>query len=139
MQGVVFNGERSLEIREFPDPAPGPDDVIIEIRASGMCGSDLHHYRGSKEAAPTVIVGHEPAGVVVEVGSLVPPSWIGRSVMIHHYFGCGRCDQCHAGWPQLCREGLQAMGANIDGSHAQFARVPFRAVLPMPEGLTFLA
>ncbi|WP_415853695.1 zinc-binding dehydrogenase [Sinomonas sp. G460-2] len=135
----MFNGERTLEIRDFPDPSPGPQDVIIEIRASGMCGSDLHHYRGPRETAPTVIVGHEPAGVIVEAGAEVPASWIGRSVMVHHYFGCGRCDQCHAGWPQLCREGLQAMGHHVNGSHASFARVPFRAVLPMPEGLSFLA
>jgi threonine dehydrogenase-like Zn-dependent dehydrogenase len=139
MQGIVFHGERKLELREFPDPIPGPDDVVVEVRASGMCGSDLHQYRAPHGQAQPVIRGHEPAGVLVAVGSQVPSWWVGRPVMIHHYLGCGRCDQCRAGWPQLCREGLRAMGANTHGSHAHLVCVPFRTVLPMPDGLSFLA
>ncbi len=72
MKGVVFIGDRKLELRDFPDPTPGPRDVVLEIRASGMCGSDLHVYRatfkpgddrtGIKRAAAPVIAGHEPCG-----------------------------------------------------------------------------
>ena len=51
MKGVVFLGDRKLELREFPDPTPGPRDVILEIKASGMCGSDLHNYRASAQPA----------------------------------------------------------------------------------------
>ena len=79
MKGVVFLGERRLEVRDFPDPAPGPDDVVLEIKASGMCGTDLKQYRnkwtpgavtgGIKRSDTPVIAGHEPCGVVVEVGS----------------------------------------------------------------------
>ena len=70
MKGVVFLGDRKLEFREFPDPIPGPRDVILEIKASGMCGSDLHNYRapanpggvvtGGIKRAAGVIAGHEP-------------------------------------------------------------------------------
>jgi threonine dehydrogenase-like Zn-dependent dehydrogenase len=73
MKGVVFLGDRQLELREFPDPMPGPRDVVLEIKASGMCGSDLHVYRASfkpgdttsgfKRGADPVIAGHEPCGV----------------------------------------------------------------------------
>ena len=78
MQGVVFTGGRELELMEFPDPTPGPDEVVIEMKASGMCGSDLHQYRRPKGGGqatglpvnpnPT-IAGHEPCGVVAAVGS----------------------------------------------------------------------
>jgi threonine dehydrogenase-like Zn-dependent dehydrogenase len=77
MKGVVFLGDRKLELREFPDPTPGPRDVILEIKASGMCGSDLHTYRapanpggvvtGGIKRAAGVIAGHEPCGVVAAV------------------------------------------------------------------------
>src|SRR5262247_2428987 len=79
MKGVVFVGDRKLELREFPDPTPGPRDVILEIKASGMCGSDLHIYRapaqpdgavsGGVKRKAGVIAGHEPCGVVAAVGA----------------------------------------------------------------------
>src|SRR5713101_1507813 len=79
MKGVVFLGDRKLELREFPDPTPGPRDVILEIKASGMCGSDLHTYRapaqpggavaGGIKRQAGVIAGHEPCGVVAAVGA----------------------------------------------------------------------
>ena len=93
MRGVIFNGDCDVEIREFPDPSPGPDDVVLEMKASGMCGSDLHQYRRKKGdgAAATglpvnlepVIVGHEPAGVIVAVGAAVDPSLTNTSTFVH--------------------------------------------------------
>jgi D-arabinose 1-dehydrogenase-like Zn-dependent alcohol dehydrogenase len=138
MQGVVFHGERELDLVSLPDPTPGACDVVIEVKASGMCGSDLHTYRGPRLPVP-VIGGHEPAGVVVEAGSEVPGEWVGRGVMIHHYFGCGMCDQCRSGWTQMCRQGAAAMGSTAPGSHADYVTVPLRCVLPQPEGLSYLA
>jgi len=137
MLGIVFHGQREIELATLPDPVPGPDDAIVRITASGMCGSDLHTYRGPHIDHP-VVGGHEPAGVVVEVGAHVDRSWIGRHVMVHHYFGCGLCDQCRTGWTQMCRRGASAMGAQTDGSHAEFARVPAVTLLEMPEGLSDL-
>jgi len=139
MQGIVFRGERELDLVTFPDPAPGPNEVVVRIEASGMCGSDLHSYRGPREATHGKIAGHEPAGVIVEGGSEVPRSWLGRSVMVHHYFGCGRCDQCRGGWPQMCRNGALSMGNTAHGSHADLVKLPFSTVLPKPDGLSSLA
>jgi threonine dehydrogenase-like Zn-dependent dehydrogenase len=139
MQGIVFHGERELELVGFPDPTPGPDDVIIQVRASGMCGTDLHKYKAPRAEARPEIGGHEPAGVVVAIGAAVPKSWIGQLVMVHHYVGCGRCDQCRAGWSHLCRSGPLIMGHSMNGSHADLMCVPFRTILPMPRGLSFLA
>jgi threonine dehydrogenase-like Zn-dependent dehydrogenase len=139
MRGIVFRGERKLELVEVPDPTPGPNEVVIRMEASGMCGSDLHFYRGPSSGTHGKIAGHEPAGVVVSAGAGVPDGWLGRSVMVHHYFGCGVCDQCHSGWTQLCRQGARAMGNTADGSHSDLVKVPFSTVLAMPEGLSYFA
>jgi threonine dehydrogenase-like Zn-dependent dehydrogenase len=138
MKAIVFHGERRIDLVQVPDPTPGPDDVVIRIAASGMCGSDLHTFRGPRREAP-IIAGHEPAGVVEAVGAGVPKEWIGRRVFPHHYFGCGRCDQCRTGWTQMCREGLTALGHQVPGAHAELVSVPFKTVIPMPDGLSFLA
>ena len=71
MKGIVFLGDRRLELQEFPDPSPGPREVVLEIKASGMCGTDLHAYRRAPSGAEPSIAGHEPCGVVAELGSEV--------------------------------------------------------------------
>ncbi len=139
MRGIVFSGERQLDLIERPDPAPSPNEVVLRVEASGLCGSDLHIYRGPRTGTHGKIAGHEPAGVIKAVGAGVPAQWVGRAVMVHHYFGCGSCDQCQSGWTQMCREGAVAMGNTADGSHADLVKVPFSAVLPAPDGLSFLA
>ena len=139
MRGIVFHGERELELVEFADPTPGPAEVVLRVEASGMCGSDLHTYRGPSAGTHGKIAGHEPSGVIEAVGSGIAPSWIGRAVMVHHYFGCGVCDQCQAGWTQMCREGAAAMGNTADGSHADLVKLPFDTILPLPDGLSHLA
>ena len=99
MKGVVFLGDRDLAVQEFPDPEPGPGQVVIRMRAAGLCGSDLRPFRSSREALgqrTSVIAGHEPCGTVEEVGALVRNVRAGDRVMVHHYSGCGRCRHC--GW-----------------------------------------
>jgi hypothetical protein len=75
---------------ELPDPTPGPGEVVLEMKASGMCGSDLHQYRRPKNLVTGTIAGHEPCGVVVAVGPGVPDTEaeIGDRMMVHHYQGC---------------------------------------------------
>ena len=105
MNGVVFLGDRQLEVRQFPDPSPGPGPVVIEMKAAGVCGSDLRPYRSSPEELGdrrSVTCGHEPCGVVVELGKGVGDVALGDRVMVHHYAGCGQCVHCQTGWTQLC-------------------------------------
>jgi D-arabinose 1-dehydrogenase-like Zn-dependent alcohol dehydrogenase len=149
MKGVVFVGDRKLELRDFPDPTPGSRDVVLEIKASGMCGSDLHVYRatfkpaddssGFKRGAEPVIAGHEPCGVVVAVGTGVPPKEArsGQRVMNHHYTGCGSCKHCRSGWAQMCLEGATVFGANGNGGHARYMKVPVDTLVSLPGALTF--
>ncbi len=150
MRGVVFLGERELELREFPDPTPGPGEVVIAIRASGMCGSDLHAYRVSRSGnaaaslglggqAGPVIAGHEPCGVVAARGAGVPEAAAptGARVMNHHYKGCGYCNHCRLGWSQLCRQGIVVYGVTGHGGHAPFMLAPASTLVPLPDELTF--
>jgi threonine dehydrogenase-like Zn-dependent dehydrogenase len=148
MRGVVFLGNRKLELREFPDPTPGPGEVVLAIKASGMCGSDLHPYRAAGNAAAAlglggtgepVIGGHEPCGVVAAVGAGVPAELgrVGQRVMNHHYRGCGECKHCRVGWSQLCRRGITVYGMTGHGGHAAYMKVPARTNVPLPDELSF--
>jgi threonine dehydrogenase-like Zn-dependent dehydrogenase len=148
MRGVVFTGERSLELAEFPDPTPGPGETVLEIKASGMCGSDLKFYRAAKGGSQAlglgavtgpVIAGHEPCGVVAAVGPGVEPrlAQVGDRVMVHHYRGCGVCEHCRVGWSQLCAAGIVVYGVTGHGAHAAFMKVPASTLVPLPEALSF--
>src|SRR5262247_2609387 len=148
MRGVVFLGNRKLEVREFPDPKPGPGEVVVAMKASGMCGSDLHPYRAPGNAAAAlglggsggpVIAGHEPCGVVAERGPGVAEADAptGQRVMVHHYKGCGRCKHCRVGWAQLCRQGIVVYGMTGHGGHAPYMTVPAYTLVPLPESLSF--
>ena len=87
MRGVVFVGDRRVELRDLPEPEPGPGEVLLKMMASGLCGSDLSRYRmaASDLAPPLHVAGHEPCGVVAEVGPGVSEVQVGDRVMMHHY------------------------------------------------------
>jgi threonine dehydrogenase-like Zn-dependent dehydrogenase len=150
MKGVVFLGDRKLELREFSDPTPGPRDVVLEIKASGMCGSDLHNYRAPAQPAGAVtggirrlagvIAGHEPCGIVAAVGSGVgeKEARVGQRVMDHHYDGCGACKHCRAGWTQMCLAGAVVYGSGGHGAHARYMKVPASTLVPLPDSLSFV-
>jgi L-iditol 2-dehydrogenase len=147
MRAVYFLGDRKIEIRDVPDPTPGPGEAVLEIKASGMCGSDLKFYRvvggaaalGLPGAGDPVIGGHEPCGVVVEVGEGVSEKQarVGMRVMNHHYHGCGSCRHCTTGWSQMCDEGALVYGATGNGAHCRYMKVPAHTLVPLPEDLSF--
>jgi 2-desacetyl-2-hydroxyethyl bacteriochlorophyllide A dehydrogenase len=149
MKGIVFKGDRKLELQTFDDPTPGPGEVVLEIKASGMCGSDLKFYRSPQGeamkalgfgAGSTVIAGHEPCGVVVAVGVNVNPKQarIGQRVMVHHYKGCGACPHCSTGWQQLCVEGVaEVYGVTGHGAHARYMKCPASTIVGLPDELSF--
>ncbi len=149
MHGIVFMGDRKLELQTFEDPTPGPGEVVLEIKASGMCGSDLKFYRSPQgeamkalgfSAGAVVIAGHEPCGVVVAVGANVnsKQARIGQRVMVHHYRGCGACPHCSTGWQQLCVEGVaEVYGVTGNGAHARYMKCPANTIVALPDQLSF--
>jgi threonine dehydrogenase-like Zn-dependent dehydrogenase len=150
MKGVVFPGDRKVAYLEIPDPTPGTLDVVIEIKASGMCGTDLQNYRRPADQPaymPSLIgrlpiAGHEPAGVICAIGSAVPSAQVnvGQRVMVHHYQGCTTCNHCRSGWQQLCQEVkpmVRVYGNNDDGGHAPYLKVPANTLVSLPDELSF--
>jgi threonine dehydrogenase-like Zn-dependent dehydrogenase len=142
MRGVVFTGDRTLDLTNFPDPTPGAGEVVLEMKASGMCGSDLHQYRRPASQVTGTIAGHEPCGVVVAVGPGVAAAeaTVGDRMMVHHYQGCSQCSHCRSGWQQLCQEvPVKVYGGNAHGGHARYLKVPANTMVPLPEQLSFTA
>jgi L-iditol 2-dehydrogenase len=158
MQGAVFRGNRQVEILTFDDPVPGPGEAVIRMKASGMCGSDLHIYRapdiaqyladsgfrsleelGISHDAP-IIAGHEPCGVIEAVGPGVDANQFraGDRVMVFHYEGCGACSGCRTGWTQMCDSGARPHGATLHGGHADFQRVPVSCLVHLPDEISFV-
>ncbi|WP_065382871.1 zinc-binding dehydrogenase [Hyphomonas sp. ND6WE1B] len=156
MKGVVFKGSCELELADFPDPVPGPGEVVLEMKASGMCGSDLWFYRtplpdvlkslgfknmselGIEEGAG-IIAGHEPVGVIAETGPGVDTNHFkpGDRVMVFHYDGCHVCDHCRSGWSQMCDEGAIIYGATRHGGHAHYMKVPATTLIHLPDELSY--
>ena len=149
MKGVVFTGDSTLAIVDFPDPTPGPRDVVLEIKASGMCGSDLKLYRPPAGAAfkalglvdngEPVIAGHEPCGIIAAVGKDVDPrtARIGDRVTLHHYQGCMTCPECRSGWTQMCDRTAIIYGVTGHGGHAPYMRAAVETVFALPEEVSF--
>lgn len=141
MKAVIFKGERQLEIVDRPDPEPGLGEVVLDIKASGMCGTDLHEYRGPRQEDP-FIPGHEPCGIVRAVGEGVSENEAkaGDRVMVHHYDGCRTCSHCREGWTQMCTSYSTVYGGGgADGAHAIFMKVPVHALIRLPDELSFKA
>ena len=123
----------------MPDPAPGAGEVIVEMRAAGLCGSDLGRYRGGPPADGTrpVVPGHEPCGTVAAVGSGVLGWSVGDRVVVNHHYGCGVCLPCREGSPKYCRGGHGTYGFTDDGADAQYMAVKANALISLPDSLSF--
>jgi (R,R)-butanediol dehydrogenase/meso-butanediol dehydrogenase/diacetyl reductase len=139
IRGVVFKGNREAEIRAFPDPHAGPGEAVVKIRASGLCGTDLHRYRA---AEPTeMITGYEPCGVIAELGpGALDGLAVGDRIMVHHYRGCGVCEMCAMGYEQLCPQGRVTYGGGTGhGANADYILVPSRTLVHLHDDLSFEA
>ena len=134
MKAVRFLGDRNLEIAEFPDPSAGQGEVVVQMKAAAVCGSDLHGYR-SEQAWP-VIPGHEPCGVVAETGPGVTRFQEGDRVIVYHIQGCGFCGTCRKGYPMYCKE-KQGYGGDRHGSDADLVLAAERNVFLLPDDMTF--
>lgn len=145
MTGLVLPGNRRVEFREAVIPEPSHGQVLVRMKASSLCGSDLRAiYRPTEqgtgpEAYQGVIAGHEPCGIIEEVGPGVRWFEPGDRVVIYHIAGCGVCYDCRSGWMISCsRPERAAYGWQRDGGHAPFLLADERTLVPLPEPLTFL-
>ena len=145
MKGVVLPGNRQLEFREFPVPEPGVGQVLVRMKASSLCGSDLRAiYRptdqgSGPEAYRGVIAGHEPCGIIERTGPGVTHFRAGDRVVLYHIAGCGLCPECQGGWQISCTSDRRAAyGWQRDGGHAEFLLAEERTLVALPNELSYL-
>ncbi|GIW43555.1 MAG: alcohol dehydrogenase [Candidatus Binatia bacterium] len=119
-----------IEVRAVPTPEPAAGEVVVRVRACGICGSDLHFYSG-QFPPPPVCPGHEIAGEVARVGAGVTRVREGDAVVVEPLVTCQQCSFCRSGHYQLCRQ-LRVLGNMVDGGFADFVRVPEYAIFPLP-------
>ena len=137
MKALVFRGPSSMPLEDRPDPEPGPGEVVVAIRASGICGSDVHGFGGATGRRTVgVVMGHEASGDVVSVGPEVTRVVNGDRVVLKSILSCGRCDRCIHGQPNICLR-RQGMGMHFDGAYAERIVVPERLVVPIPDTLSY--
>ena len=136
---VIANYGGSLKVANRPVPRPGFGEVLIKVRASGLCSTDLHLLSGRQPLGDLPrIVGHELAGKVVELGEGVSRWRTGDRVTAAIDVTCGRCRHCLAGETQLCRT-MQRIGFERDGGHADFVVVPAANLVEVPAEISYEA
>lgn len=144
MLSVYLPGGRQVDLRSVPDPTPGHGQVVVGVRASTICGSDLRaiyreHLGTGAEAYQDVIAGHEPCGEVVAVGPGCREVQIGDRVIVYHISGCGLCADCRGGYQIGCTSTLRrAYGWQRDGGHAPYLLAEERDLVTLPESLSWV-
>lgn len=136
MRAVIFESAGRVALKTVPCPDPPPDGVLIRVKACGLCGTDVHLYRGEFPAQYPLIPGHEFAGVIAEVGSQVKGWRVGERVIADPNIACGECYFCRIGQPNHCLQHA-AVGVTQDGAFAEFVAVPARNVYRIGENLSF--
>jgi threonine dehydrogenase-like Zn-dependent dehydrogenase len=128
MQALVFVAPGRVELRDEPDPALLPGEDLVTVRASGICGSELHGFQKVGMRVPPLVMGHEFVGTTAD----------GRRVAVNPLLACGECDQCRLGRPQICRNrGL--LGVSRPGGFAETVAVPSTSLHALPDGLPWSA
>ncbi|WP_417847382.1 zinc-dependent alcohol dehydrogenase [Thalassoglobus sp.] len=142
MKAMLLTEYKQLEVTDMPEPEIGSRDVLVEVRACGICGSDIHGYDGSSgRRIPPLVMGHEAAGVVAKKGSDVDGFEVGDRVTFDSTVSCGHCKFCRAGNINLC-DNRKVLGVSCGeyrqhGAFAQYVAVPQNILYKIPEGLAF--
>lgn len=138
MKAAVFYGKEDLRIEDLPIPQPGPGEVLLRVKACGICGTDLHIFDGDEGAAPTpsgTVLGHEFAGEITAVGSGVTAFRPGDLVCVDPNKLCGECDFCRQGIGHFCT-GMVGIGTTVHGGFAEYCCVPVSQVYPFTDRIT---
>jgi len=145
MTGAILPGNSTVEFREFDIPKPGHGQVLIQTKASTICGSDIrciyreHTGKGAEGYIPGTIAGHEPSGIIVEAGEGLKRFKVGDRVIVYHISGCGVCYDCRRGYQISCTSPHRAAyGWQRDGGMAPYILADEKDLIPLPDQLTYL-
>lgn len=142
MKAMLLSEYKKLEVVDMPMPEVGPNDLLVEVKACGICGSDIHGWDGSSgRRIPPLVMGHEAAGVVYQVGEAVKNFQVGDRVTFDSTVSCGQCVACRKGTINLC-ENRQVLGVSCDefrrhGAFAEYVVVPQNISYKLPDELPF--
>lgn len=139
MKAAVFYGKHDLRLEDVPMPKVGPKDVLIQVKACGVCGTDVHIYEGDKGAAevtPPTILGHEFSGVVAETGAEVTGCKVGDRVCVDPNRYCGTCDFCRNGIAHFCTD-MIGYGTTVNGGFAEYCSVNESQVYRLGDNTSF--
>lgn len=142
MQALVLTDKKQFELQSLPTPTPGPDEVLIAVRACGICGSDVHGMDGSTgRRRPPIVMGHEAAGVIAGLGANVTGWRTGDRVTFDSTISCGHCPHCRRGEVNLC-DHRRVLGVSCEeyrqaGAFADYVVVPARILYRLPDALSF--
>ncbi|HEY8582458.1 MAG TPA: alcohol dehydrogenase catalytic domain-containing protein [Capillimicrobium sp.] len=129
-------GAGNVELRERERRPVGPGEAALDVRAVGICGTDLHIWQGEYPSVPPVTMGHEVCGTVAEVGPGVDEAWLGRRVVVETYGStCGRCRHCRDGRGNRCAD-RKSIGTHVDGGMAARLVLPAHNLHEVPQGLS---
>ena len=135
MKAIVWNGPEEMSVEEVPEPAVEPGTVVVRPEAVGICGSEIEGYLGRMgNRTPPLVMGHEFAGTVTEVGEGVDEDLLGREVAVNPLSSDGTCRLCRAGYTNLCPN-RRLVGIHSPGGFAEYALAPAQNVYPLPEGV----
>lgn len=142
MKALLLTAPSQLAFVDFPDPQPAPDEVLLRVRACGVCGSDIHGWDGSTgRRRPPLIMGHEAAGEIAAVGSAVTGWRVGERVTFDSTISCGECGYCRSGRINLCENrrvlGVAPAEYRQHGAFAEYVSLPARILYRLPDALTF--
>lgn len=142
MKALVLTAYHRLELLDVPEPELGPEDVLVRVACCGICGSDVHGLDGSTgRRRPPVIMGHEAAGVIAQVGPGVDGWSVGNRITLDSTIWCGRCGPCRAGQMNLCDHrrvlGVSCEEYRQDGALAEYVAVPQHILYRLPEEVSF--
>src|SRR5258706_4581931 len=142
MKALVLEEYKRFAHKDMPAPEPGPDEVLISVKACGICGSDVHGMEGrTGRRRPPIIMGHEAAGIIAGVGAGVTDWKAGDRVTVDSTIYCGHCEFCRRGMINLC-DNRRVMGVSCEdyrqhGAFAEFVTVPPRILYRHTVGLAF--
>ena len=136
MKAWVLHNINDIRFGDIPVPEPEPDEVLLRVKACGICGSDVPRVYDTGAHRMPLVIGHEFSGVVERAGSADNAQWTGKRVMVFPLIACGQCAQCRQERYEMCAD-YDYIGSRRNGAFAEYVCVPARCLMEVPDGVSF--